>query len=266
VVLYPARHLKSMKDVTTSIVESLDGQDEQIFPHLPYLLQDLWEIGASPAHLIQMIKKNKLSTRVTKALDLGCGKGAVSIQLAKEFNLNVHGIDAMPAFIKDAKRWALKYDVKDLCQFELADIRLKVASLNGYDLIILGSIGPILGTVEESLTTLRPCLSTPGFILFDDAYRMQNESSSPHDYPTRIESLQQIDAAGYEILDELIYPPGFMRESNQEIFHAIQKRALELEEKFPQHKQLFRDYVTAQDIENNALENELVCVTWLLNI
>jgi len=101
-------------------------------------------------------------------------------------------------------------------------------------------------------------------VLFDDGYLLENDSSSPHDYPNREQALQQIDAAGYDIIDELIYPSDVMAESNQDIFDAIQQRAVELEKKAPDQQQLLRDYLAAQKIENNALENELVCVTWLL--
>lgn len=253
-----------MSDLTTSIVESLDGQDKNIFPFLPYLLQDLWEIGASPPHLIKLIKRNNLNSRIKKVIDLGCGKGAVSIQMAKEFGWHIDGIDAMPEFIEEAQAWSQQYGTKDLCNFEVGDIRIKIESLKEYDLAILGSIGPILGPIEDTLNSLKPCLNKPGYILFDDGYLKKNNYSSPHDYPTQDEALRQIHFAGYEILDETIYPSDFLSTSNQNIFKAIKKRAHELQKQYPLHKQAFKDYVDAQEIENNALENKIVCVTWLL--
>lgn len=253
-----------MTDLKKSIVNSLDGRDVNLFPHLPYLLQDLWEIGASPPHFIQLIRKNRLESKINRALDLGCGKGAVAVQLAKVFGWQIYGIDAMPAFIEDSKQWSKKYSTEVLCTFEVGDIREQIQNRRDYDLVLLGSIGPVLGSIKETLVALKPCLKQTGYVLLDDGYLKGKNSKSPHDYPTREKVFQQIRESGFHILDELIYSREFMIESNQKIFAAIQNRAMELAEKYPEKKRLFEAYVRLQEEENETLENEIVCVTWLL--
>ena len=47
-----------MDTIEHSILKSLDGKDINLFPFLPYLLQDIWEIGASPEVILNLIKKN----------------------------------------------------------------------------------------------------------------------------------------------------------------------------------------------------------------
>ncbi len=47
-----------MKDLNKSIIESLDGRDDELLPHIPYILQDLWEIGANPVKIISQIIDN----------------------------------------------------------------------------------------------------------------------------------------------------------------------------------------------------------------
>ena len=129
-----------MNDLKKSIVISLDGQDDALFPYLAYLLQDLWEIGSFPGTIIQVIKTHNLHHHGPfTVLDLGCGKGAVSISIAKELGWNIHGIDAMPEFIDEAQEFAKAHHVKHLCFFEVADIRQRVKTLKGYDFVILGS-------------------------------------------------------------------------------------------------------------------------------
>lgn len=255
-----------MSDIKKSIIESLDGQDEKLLPRVPYLLQDLWEIGASPPHLVEMIRRNRLSSTINRALDLGCGKGAVSIRLAQAFGWQVHGIDAMPDFIERARLSSRQHGTAHLCSFAVRDIRTAIKTLRGFDLVILGSIGPVLGSIQETLLSVSACLNRPGYVLLDDGYSKGDDSNSADRSPNRSEALRQIDAAGCTIVDELIYSTDFIRESNRAIYSAIARRADELTKKYPEDEQLLQDYLAAQGRENEALEKEMSCVTWLLAV
>ena len=46
-----------MKTIEESVVIAMDGSDKELFPFLPYILQDVWEIGADPDAIIKLIKK-----------------------------------------------------------------------------------------------------------------------------------------------------------------------------------------------------------------
>lgn len=70
-----------MKNLNESVVESLDGFRTELLPYLPYLLQDLWEIEADPDTMLSLIKQYIRQDRLN-ILDLGCGKGAVTIKIA----------------------------------------------------------------------------------------------------------------------------------------------------------------------------------------
>lgn len=48
-------------------------------------------------------------------LDLGCGKGAVSIKVALELRCRCLGIDALSEFIDEARRRAQEYHVTSMC-------------------------------------------------------------------------------------------------------------------------------------------------------
>lgn len=95
-------------------MQSLDGSDVELYPYFDYLLQDLLELGASAEVINSLIKKHIIDkiNRVN-VLDLGCGKGAVSISIAKEFGFRVIGIDAYTPFIKEAKKRAKEFDVEN---------------------------------------------------------------------------------------------------------------------------------------------------------
>ena len=254
-----------MDDIKKSITVSLDGQDEELFPYLPYLLQDLWEIGASPDVMIALLEKHRLQQKPQlKILDLGCGKGAVSIRLAEAFACQVTGIDAMPEFIDEAVKWAQKHRVEQLCRFEVGDIRERIDSSRDFDIAILGSIGPVLGDVENTLKQVKTCIKPGGYILLDDGYLKEESSLESEVYLRRDEVLAQIRRSAMELVEEYVLEDDFIEESDRDIFAAIKQRAGELIEHYPGKRALFEGYLDAQERENEILEHEVVCVTWLL--
>ena len=256
--------MKNTDSIKQSVIQSLDGRDEELYPFLHYLLQDLWEIGTSPVHLIDLIERHKLAEKIKTALDLGCGKGAVSIQMAKHFGWHVHGIDAMPEFIEGAQQRSQTFGTAKRVSFELGDIRSAVKHARDYDLVILGSIGPVLGSIIETLSAVKSCLVPGGYVLLDDVYQRMDGHSAAGDAPDRAAVLQQIHGSSLKIIEEFVYDHDYLAMSNQAIFAAIQKRAIELETAQPEKKHFFRAYVAQQAHENKVLEEDVECVTWLL--
>ena len=139
-----------MQSIEESVVMAMDGSDKEIFPYMPYILQDLWEMGSDPDTIITLINNNFDNHVNLKVLDLGCGKGAVSIKIADKFKCNCHGIDAVEDFIHFARQKAVEYKVDRLCSFEAGDIRESIDELSVYDVIILGSIGPVFGDYQKN--------------------------------------------------------------------------------------------------------------------
>ena len=251
-----------MNDTTDSILESLDGQDRELFPFLPYLLQDLFEMGAFPERIAALVQQHGIVPH--HVLDLGCGKGAVSIHFAKTFGCRVHGIDAMPEFIADAERWAATHRVEHLCQFDVGDIRRRVEELREYDLVILGSIGPIFGDVQATLAALRPCLTSGGYVILDDAYLPDDRKKDAEGMLTYAESVTQIRTSGFEIIADEIVPAEKMVETDNEMFANIERRAQELIAQHPEKAAIFKEYIEKQTAACQQLEEELICTTWLL--
>src|SRR5512140_3618904 len=91
-----------MHKVEEKTAQSLSANDAELLPYLPYLLQDLWELGSNPADIIELIEKNVPNKSEMKVLDLACGKGAVSIKLAELIECSIKGIDIIPKFIDAA--------------------------------------------------------------------------------------------------------------------------------------------------------------------
>lgn len=216
-----------MKPIDESIIESLDGSDIRLREYIPYLLQDIWEIGADPETMISLIKEH-VNISNPRILDLGCGKGAVSIRMAQEVECTVLGIDAVPEFIKEAIEYARKFNVFEKCSFEVGDIRIRIKEMSNFDIVILGAIGPILGNLETSLKIINQSLNTPGYVLLDDGY-IEDEADVDYNRCLRkSEFYQQIKDSGFSIIHEDIFNRDGITESDTVIFNAINNRADEL--------------------------------------
>lgn len=252
-----------MKKIEWSVVESLDGTDMELFTYLPYILQDIWEIGADPSIMSELIKKN-IGNKSLKILDLGCGKGAISIHLAKELNCSIKGIDAMPDFIKEANGYAVKYQVSDKCDFEVGDIRSKIKEMRNFDVVILGAIGPVLGNLNTTLKILAKSLNKTGYVLLDDSYIEDNSELNYDRCLRKSDFYEQIKTADFEIIQEVIFEGNAIESSDNIIYNAIEKRVNELILQYPTKTKLFNGYLQSQEYENHLLVNELVSGTWLL--
>ena len=70
---------------------------------MPFLLQDLWALGSSVDDILDCLGIPDFTSGVTHLLDLGCGKGAVSVRAAARFGFRMIGLDVMEAFLEDAR-------------------------------------------------------------------------------------------------------------------------------------------------------------------
>jgi len=253
-----------MKTLEESVVTTMDDSESEIFPFLPYILQDLWEIGASPRAIIELVRKHMNNYSSLNILDLGCGKGAVSIKLAKEFNCTCSGIDAVKEFINDANKKAKEFGVVKLCQFEVGDIRERIKVLAQFDIILLGAIGPVFGDYYSTLTILSKCLNQNGIIIIDDGY-IENDSDYTHPLMQKKKIiLQQIKDSGMQFIDEVIIKEDEIKDSDDYTFENLKKRCNELIKKYPAKNKLFENYIKKQEEENDVLETKVVCSTILI--
>jgi ubiquinone/menaquinone biosynthesis C-methylase UbiE len=266
-----------------SIGRAMDCDDLALVPFLPYILQDFFEIGSSPRELARLVQAHAPRTisrnasrnvsgpdssleargATLRVLDLGCGKGAVSIHLAGQLGCSCLGIDAIPEFIAEARERAANQGLADLCSFEAADARLRVKELRNFDFIILGSIGPVFGNYQQTLETLKPCLADKGIIMVDDGYIAEGSSYAD----PRVQSLQlildQIEAAGMRLVAE-VASSADQSEEYEEQFSHIQARCSELSAMHPELGSLFDDYAARQAAEYQALADELHCAVFII--
>lgn len=250
-----------MTSVEYKLAKSLTAETTELIPYLPYLLQDIWELGSIPTDISGLLSEYTSISASSRILDLACGKGAVSIFLAKALGCQVKGIDLLDDFIAVAKNQAKGLNLSNLCRFAVGDINEAINTEKGYDVVILGAAGDVLGTPVETIVKLKKTVKSKGFIVIDDAYV---EPNSTIDYYTREHWMGCFQKAGVRLLGEKGCDPKQMSRINQHNQANIVKRAKELTARYPEKADLFAGYVKSQQAECDDLEGELTAVTWLL--
>jgi ubiquinone/menaquinone biosynthesis C-methylase UbiE len=259
------------EETEEKLVASLTGETTELLPFLPYLLQDFWELGSEPAIMVDLVKRHGSLTEKIKVLDLACGKGAVSVRLAKELGVKVKGIDLMSDFVEIAKQKAKEHDVYDLCDFVVGDINEAIKTERDYDFVVFGSAGNILGTPDEMLSKLKSTVKKGGFVLFDECY-LPDDYTPGHirydnyEYITKKQWDDLFSKAGLVLVEAVLDSASDDTDNLDSTsgMNVITKRAHELISKYPDKKEMFEGYIKSQQNEYDDLDNTLVAVTWIL--
>jgi ubiquinone/menaquinone biosynthesis C-methylase UbiE len=212
-------------------------------------------MGTPPDFVINLVKKHFNQYSKLHVLDLGCGKGAVSVQLSSSLKCNCYGIDAIPEFIDASKEIAIENGVDKLCQFEVGDVRVKIEELDKFDVIILGATGPIFDDYYIALTTLRNHLTEEGIIIIEEAYINDASTFQHPSLISRKELLNQFKQAGMVLIDEIVRD--YTKFAGCVIgMNFIKKRCNELKTKYPHKSSLFENYMESEASEYDVLEKE----------
>jgi ubiquinone/menaquinone biosynthesis C-methylase UbiE len=243
------------------VAASLSATDIRLMDHIPYLLQDLWELGSDPQEIAGMLAGPAQLGASSRVLDLGCGKGAVSVEVARRIGCIVEGRDLMAPFIDVARRKAQEFEVGHLCRFEVADIFESVETERDFDAVIFGAVGDLFETQYELLEQLKRTVKPRGYLVIDDAFALTGD-----EYLSLKDWYRILDEARCEIVEEVPVDPAIVAATNRYAQRSIEHRAAELTERYPESADLFADYVADQLAECAELESWLQGITWLLRV
>ncbi|MDJ0763386.1 MAG: class I SAM-dependent methyltransferase [Myxococcota bacterium] len=243
------------------------GVDQAIEGFIPELLADFFDLGGFPEQIAALMRPLSLPAGKTRALDLGCGKGAVSMALARTLGFHMVGIDLMKPFVQEATDRAAEQGLLDLCQFDHGDIREVVAQMQGFDVVLLVSVGDVLGPMDQTVQKLRQTIRPGGFMVIDDGYLKPNAAGNLPGYEqccSHGEMLDLLSASGDRVVTEHLIPLEETRTQNQTFMDWIIARVEKLKVEHPEHAAAFDRYVQKEREEVAFLENSFVSATWVL--
>ena len=253
------------QEVKDSVAASMDIK-KKLLPLLPYLIQDLWVMGSSIDQIfsgIELLHLPELNT----VLDLCCGKGGLSVQIAKKFGYRVTGVDAMSVFLKTAERKAGEFKVAHLCRFIQEDVNEFTSIPRKFDLVILAAAGPVFGDIKQTMEILRSQVKVGGFIFIDDCYlpdgsQVMNRKGYKYylDYKDTRDALLSF---GDQMIAE-IKTDDAQKNINSKYQRLIKNRGAELIKNYPELEKDIRNYIQEQSDECDILERKLRSMLWIV--
>lgn len=254
------------KQLEQNLADSLEAKVEML-PYISFLLQDLWALGSSPQLYVELLKPLNLKANNTKVLDLGCGKGAVAVTIAKELGFSVTGIDAYEPFLETAKEKAKEFDVSELCRFEFGDLKEFIKTAKDFDIVFQTAVGNVLGGVKDIVEKLRQTIRPGGYILYDEGFLKDNVQVDKDGYEHLLpynETKEKLTFFGDSIIEEIILKDEETIAMNNEYMRFIKPRADELTQKYPKLKDVLSWYMENQSEECEILNTQVASAMWLV--
>lgn len=239
----------------------------ELLPFVPELLVDLWDLGGWFDVIVDLLRPLGLAPEATTVLDLGSGKGAVSIHIAMALGFRTVGVDFFAPFVADARSRAHVHDVDHLCTFELGDIRETVRERRGFDVAIYASLGGVLGGLDECVGCIRRTVRAGGYIVLSDGYLVEgggNDKGGYGHYVPHEAAIRQLNAHGDEMIREVLVSAADVCAVNRRYIEAVARRADGIAARQPGLAPALTAYVERQRAESAMLENSFAAAVWLL--
>lgn len=248
------------------IVSEIMAVEERVVPYLPELLRGLWELGSWPHEIAQLLEPLNLPD-TTRVIDLGCGKGATSILVARELGLFCHGVDLMEDFIREAREHAAIHGVADRCEFLVGDMCDTVKSGEKFDVVVLASIGGIFGGWADTIGQLRGIVRPGGYIVIDDGFAREGEPLGRPGYGHyrgQGETVRQLTSHGDTVIAERIYGKSDLENMNRRNTEIIRENIERLKQTDPEASPLLMEYLRHEEEECDYLEEHFAPAVWLI--
>ena len=240
--------------------------EKDLLPFLPELLQDIWALGSDVECLVGAVSSLDLP-RPFRVIDLGCGKGAVSIALAKALRAHVLGIDLFGPFVEECRRHAAQNDVERLCEFRQGNIAELAGTFEPADVAIFAALGDTLGSRSETMEIVRRYVRPGGFIIISDGYLRRADAPAFPGFETaatRDVCLEGWQARGDSLVSEFVgREDGGDGDKGADEARLIAMRAEALALAQPDLAEKILGFAQSQAEEYDFLTKEFVDATWV---
>jgi ubiquinone/menaquinone biosynthesis C-methylase UbiE len=242
------------------------GIHPELVPFLPVLLGDLWSLGVPTDVIIDLLRPLNLPANSTKVLDLGCGKGAVAIDLARELGFSVTGIDFYRPFIEEARIRTAEMGMDRVCRFIHGDIRDTVKTTADFDVVTLVWVGSALGDLKKTVGALRRQVVPGGYMVIADGYLKEGAVADVghREHAGHKESIRLLTAHGDIILQEVRIPADRIGLLYGDYLNSLQRGARKITRENPELKEHLYEHVKTQERMCATMQAAVVPAVWLI--
>ncbi|MDI1290309.1 MAG: class I SAM-dependent methyltransferase, partial [bacterium] len=227
---------------TASILQSVDATPD-LLPHLSDLFRGIPNLGSSPASVLRLARALGLGP-TSRILELACGKGSTTLQLARQLGCSVTASDAFPPFIEAANLACRKAALTHLCSFQLADLHKPLPfKPRTFDAALMIGFWPF----DRAAQTLRTFTTRGGIYIMDDALLTSPATSSRLSHIATVDDAAQfIHSLGDEPLIALPFSPASIRRMHQSLARRLARNAATLELSHPPLRASLRAFIRRQ--------------------
>ena len=243
------------------------GTVPEVLPYIPELLAGMWSLGIPPDIVVELLKDHELKPDTARVLDLGCGKGANAITLARQFGFQVHGIDLYEPFIEEARKRAQELGLEGTCHFEAGDIIQTVQGSDDFDMVLLIWVGGVMGDAGESIRRIRQLVRPGGYIVIGEGY-LQEGVNGDDPFLKRFDRyeilLKKLTMHGDTLVREIVIPADRLNGFYRDYISSLRKGAGKCAGEHPEHARILWDYVNSNEEICQVMENAVESGLWLL--
>lgn len=231
-----------------------------LIPVLPGLFDGLDGLGCMPDVTARLLAAAGIGPR-SRVIDLGCGKGAVAVALARRTGCRVLGLDACADFIEAARQLAERRDVARLCQFRVGDVHRPPRVRGGFEAGLMIGVRPL----EEAAAILRPLVKSGGVYVIDDVIRVRGRRMPPGVHALdRAEARHLLTATGDELVAEYVPTPARVAAMNRTLHRRIAANVKKIIVENPGLRPALDGYLRRQGAANRQLTGPIRPAIWVI--
>ncbi len=259
-----------MERQTQELVAEAFGAAPELLPLLPAVLADFCALGGWPDKVATILRESAQLPPEASVVDLGCGKGAVSLVLAAQLGYRVTGFDLFEPFIEDAASGARAAGVDHLCSFEMADIRDRPEDLDAFDVTIFAAVGAgLYGDYSGCIAAIRRWTRPDGYIVISDGFLRQSIPPGAKFpgygyYERHDEAVRQLTEHGDVMVREILISSEEFAEQSLRDVESIRRAVQNVSQTHAQHREQLEQFQATQEAEYTFLNKHTTEAIWLL--
>lgn len=251
------------------LVAEAFGVDPELVPLLPGLLEGIDALGGWPDEVVAGLAESAELPQRAAVVDLGCGKGGISIAIAKDLGHEVKGVDVFEPFARAATEAARAASVGHLCTFEVGRIEEIIEGSDLFDVAVFSAVGAgMFGDYAGCIGALRRCVRPAGYLVLCDGFLTDPVPpatlSGYEYYEPHAETLRQLTAHGDSLVRETLVPRQKIARQTMIEMEILRRNARRIAETEPRHGALIDAFLAGQEGEYEFINCATREGVWLL--